>query len=681
VSDSMTVPPADARNELYDVKVVRDVRIPTAEPGITLSADLFLPDKDSQVPALVTVLPYRKDAAAGIIGWPLHRWFASRGYACLLVDFRGTGSSDGEQRPPFDPSEADDGVDAVEWAAAQAWCDGNVGMWGHSYGAIMSMRTAGRRPPHLKAILPVMGMLDPERDFVHPAGKRGMNSLASWGMHTLLNQLLPPLYQYGTADEQRRWRNRLHHTEPYLLDLVRHGPNAPVWRSRVVDASPIAIPTFCVGGWRDLFCDGTVRAYEQIDAPKKLLVGPWMHTMPHNSPFHPIDFHTLALRWWDQWLSGIDTGLMDERPVTLYVQGEPPQWFQFTSWPPSKSEMQWATAGNTTLTPRTSKTDPEVQAEHDDVVGECESDPTVGALSGLSGAPTSGFGLPLDQHDDDMRSLSATSAPLSADIVVSGRPAATVRLATGSSEDRIIVRLVDVDPRGRSTLITDGVASSPPGKPKTVSLTPTCYRIRAGHRLRLIVSDADFPRLWPAVRSGDNGHILRLTGADLTLPIMSEADGVEISLAQPDRIASEPQFLGQQPHWSITRDLINDGIEVALGEGLADHTPGQEHALEVVRSTSAKVRRDSPEGARLHGKATATARMGTGETIVIRLELHMNQTTVVATGQVSIDGTTIFSHRWDALTDGNDPDRPVASMNGNQCPKDATPEHRHRRTR
>src|SRR5262245_51478485 len=119
------------------IRVVDDVRIP-AGGSFSLSGTLYLPPGAGPFPALVTVVPYRKDAASGVFYGPVLRWFARRGYAGLLVDFRGTGSSDGRQRPPFDPAEADDGVAAVEWAAGQPWSSGRVGMWGHSYGAIMS---------------------------------------------------------------------------------------------------------------------------------------------------------------------------------------------------------------------------------------------------------------------------------------------------------------------------------------------------------------------------------------------------------------------------------------------------------------------------------------------------------------------------------------------------------------
>lgn len=414
------------------VTVVRDVRIPTADPQVTLPADLVLPVGGGEVPALVTVLPYRKDAVWGILDRETFRWYAEHGYGCVLVDLRGTGSSDGVLRSPFDPDEADDGVTAVEWAAEQPWCSGAVGMWGASYGAVTAMRTAARRPPPLKAILPVVGMVDPERDFVHPCGVRGgLDPVASWGTQQLLYQLLPPLHNSESAIEQRRWRDRLRYAEPSLVDLVRLGPGDPAWRSRAVDPASIRVPAFCIGGWLDLFCDGTVRAYEQISAPKKLLIGPWMHDIPDQSPFEPVDFRGLSLRWWDHWLKGMANGVMEEPPVTLYLQGEKPRWRQFASWPPADGQVRFATHADTTLRPESLAAPPSGSTVRDRVIAEHPCDPTAGAVSGLHGAPVDECQLPPDQNSDDMRALTCATGPLPGDLTIAGRAQVIVRLASG----------------------------------------------------------------------------------------------------------------------------------------------------------------------------------------------------------------------------------------------------------
>lgn len=637
----------------YGVELMRDVRIPTADAGVTLSADLFLPVGAGAVPALVTVLPYRKDGPAGIGAAANLRWFAARGYASMLVDFRGTGSSDGHQRPPFDPNEAEDGVVAVEWAARQPWCTGNVGMWGASYGAVMAMRTASRRPPHLKAIVPIMGALDLERDLVHPGGNHGcLAAVASWSVRTLINQLLPPLEGFDTPEQQRRWQRRLRDMEPWLLDLFRHGPGHPVWRSRLIDETAIDVPTFCIAGWRDLFCEATIRAYECINAPKKLLVGPWMHTTPDISPFEAVDQSQLLLRWWDRWLTGGDNGVMDEPAITLYEQGRSPQWRQFTSWPPAGKDAHFATTTGTAL--RASSTVPALERhlERDDVIAEYQPDPTVGPLSGLWGFPTTGFGLPPDQHEDDMRSLTVTSDALPHDLVITGRPQAFVSIALGSTVIRVIGRLTDVDPDGRSTLITMGITSDlPPSGICEVAMAPTSYRVPSGHRIRVALSDADFPRLWPAEAhpgSQEHADVLRVVGVAVTLPTIEDSEGETVTLPAADPTDPErPAFaVRARPLWNITRDRIDGGVTVAFGQELESHTPNQEHLLELTHEMSATVRRSSPATARVHGVSTGLVKMATGEEVLARVELHMSRESMTAEGRVDIDGITTFSRQW-----------------------------------
>jgi hypothetical protein len=624
----VTRAPGDAR---YDVEVHRDVRIPTGDPGITLSADVFRPVRVDAAPALLTLLPYRKDAGAGMANEPALRRLAGHGYPSVLVDFRGTGSSDGRQRPPFDPGEADDGVAAVEWAVSQPWCDGNVGMWGHSYGAVMALRTAGRQPPGLRAIIPVMGMTDPGREFVHPTGRRGcLASLAQWATDTLLNQLLPPLHDFGSAEQQRRWQERLH-TEPWLLDLFRHGPDDPVWSARAIDVDRITVPTFCVAGWRDLFCDGTISAFERIRAPKRLLAGPWMHTMPEDSPFVPVDFPALALRWWRHWLDGIDTGLLDEPAVTVYRQGGAGGWEQFDSWPPAGHEQRFVTTG-TAL----SRSDQPVCT--DSVVAERTPDPTVGALSGLSGLPTTGFGLPLDQHDDDARCLAVTSAPLPDDLHIAGRTSVTVWADSGRRS--LVIRLADVDRHDRSVLVSSGVLTK--GRQRT-ELTPTRYTVPAGHRIRVVVDGGDFPRLWPV-----GGGPVRLRSVEIRIPVVPAEQVTATVLPRAGEPADESST--QEPLWRITRDLVHDSMTVTVGELLVTRSPGDGHLLRMRRELAATVRQYPAVETDVLGSTTAQVELTAGTTVDVEIALHLTDHEIAVEGRAYVDGAPVFTHHWAATT-------------------------------
>ncbi|MFD4252439.1 CocE/NonD family hydrolase [Amycolatopsis thermoflava] len=638
--------------DLYDVRVVRDVRIPTRDGHGSLGADLFLPITEAPVPALVTLLPYRKDAFAGIGGFSTYRWFARHGYATVLADLRGTGSSDGPRHPPFDPREGDDGAALVEWAGRQDWCSGSVGMWGVSYGAMTALRTAERGPKALRAILPVMGMLDPELDFVHPGGIRGaLGPLGIWSLDTLLGHLLPPLSPAGGVD-RRRWLERLEQDEPYLLDLFRHGPGHPSWRSRHIDASRIEVPTFCVAGWRDLFCEGTIRAYEAISAPKKLLVGPWMHTIPHESPFEAIDFHQLALDWWSAWLGEPGAEVERDGRVVLYVQGEQPRWQVQQSWPPAGDSLTWCATADNGLQ-RVDGISSIAEAAH--LGAGYRRDPTVGALSGLWGVPTAGFGLPLDQHDDDLRSCHFTSRPLSNHLTIGGRMSVTVTLPKEPVLDRLVVKVTDVDPHGRSILVAAGAAAihrSPATNGSArrtvrIELPPTAYEVAAGHRLRLVLAHDDFPRLWP---DGSTGDSFVLIGAELRLPVLTDEGRTVMPAAPACSDQNERLSLHNRSRWDLVRSPIQDAVAVTIVHDTSAYTPTKDHVLTVdSRVTATASGQDA--SANVHGVAKAVIRSSQHESATVRVDLVVTPTSATATGEVSMDGVRVFAKSWTAFTD------------------------------
>lgn len=631
----------DFRRVPYDVEVHRDVRIPTSNTGVTLSGDLYLPTGAGPVPALVTVVPYRKDL--GSVYEASLRWFAERGYAGLLANHTGIGSSDGAPHLPWGPGEADDAVAVVEWAAGQQWCDGAVGMWGHSHGGFTSLRAASRHLPQLKAIVALMNAADIEHDIMHPDGARGdFVRLASWGAEMLMQQLLPPMVNHTSAKEQRRWRRRLRETEPFVVDLARLGPGHSGWRDRVIDTTAINTPTLCVGGWQDSYPEAVIRVYEQIAGPKKLLVGPWGHTLPEGSLIQPIAFRTIALRWWDYYLRDVENGVMDEPPITVYVQGSEPGWRSYASWPPPSKELLLSTGSDTKLTePSADATSPRA------AIAEHLPDPTTGALSGLRGVGLGGFGLPLDQHDDDMRAVTATSTHLAEDILICGRPEVTVRLAEAGRDDiattaaveRLVVRLTEVDSEGRSTFITSGVlCSDEPTDMYRVVLWPTAYRIRAGNRLRVVLSDSDFPRLMPLPAPCS----FRVAHIELATPTLPEDAGTPVDMPN-----IPPPALQRPPHWTITRDHGYHGIEVAIERSTPATSTAEGHQIETYMRTCARVRRDAPDAALITGERKIVARMRTGETMRVTVIVRCSQTAFWARCELAIDDITTYTRTWD----------------------------------
>jgi uncharacterized protein len=632
MSISFHAPPVPTTKR-YQVTIVHDVRIPTAEPGVTLSADVYRPLTDDPVPALVTVMPYRKDYIAGATYEAPARWFAERGYASAVVDMLGTGSSDGVRRPEFDPGDGDDAVAAIDWIARQRWCDGAIGMWGMSYAANTTLRAASRQPPPLRAIIAVAHGLDASRQSVHPDGARGdLHALANRGTSLLLQQLLPPLVDYATPDAQRRWRQRLHDTEPVLLDYARHGLDDPLWSARAIDGTTIVAPALCVGGWRDAFVDGLVETYERIRVPKRLIIGGWGHLLPQDSVFGPIDFLTVALRWWDQWLRGVDRGMLAEPAVVLSLDGA---FHGYRSWPPVRSTTALVADGGTLVPAPVAYQSPTWSP-----VGLHTPDATVGTLRGLPGLGLGESCPPQDQHDDDIRSVCATGEPLREDILIGGRPEVTVHVEP--AVPRLAVRLCAVDPQGRSTLVSAGVLRPhPEDTGHRVVLRPVHHRVRAGDRLRVAVGDADFPRLTPLT----GAPAFRVIGLTLSLPV------VPGGLAAPVEL---PTLMDYRPtgaaltSWTIARDLAQDAAEVRVTTEAAHAVSRDGHRYHVRGALRATVPAAAPEAAQVEGTQSAEVHLTSGERITATARVRCTQDTLWAYGEVTIDGVPLAVRTWHA---------------------------------
>ncbi len=634
---------------IYDVEVVRNILIPLRNEGCDLAADLFLPRGAPPGPALVTLLPYHKDGEVGIEQWSANRYFAARGYATLLADFRGTGSSGGRARPPLDLGDAEDGAAVVQWTAAQPWCDGRVGMWGRSQGGMIALQTATLRPPALKAIVAIGAFIDAELDVVHPRGLRGCLTPLGWGITNLLRQLMPPLTMDAAGRWERIWRERLDVVEPYLLDLYRHAPGDPGWRERAVDVSGVEVPTFCVTGWRDVFLDASLRAFERISAPKKLLLGPWMHARPDEAPADAIDFLAAMATWWDHWLRGIDNGTEREPPLTVFIQGAG-EWRRFHVWPATEP-LLLRTGAEGHLGQPTDDTRATVPG-----VVSVPADPTVGVGSGLWYYPSPGWGFPTDQADDDRRSAAFTTAPLAEPLRILGRARVRVRLhaATGA-RGTVVAKLADVDPRGRSVIIAAGAKPAHEADRDgllTIELTPTAYEVQPRHALRLALAGADFPRLWPdpeptplAIVCGSHHHATRLELP--TAPGQHGGDTSEPLPPVPPPGLPPQVILSQPPRYTVGRELIDDAATVSIQSNRLIRSIDGVSTVRLDHLVSATVPRSRPSGARLSGVSAAEITTPDGP-IRVRAEALVTGAYATARGEIAVGEQEIFRRTWTA---------------------------------
>ena len=363
-----TPPPLYDREPTYhDIKQERDVMVPMRD-GTNLCLDVYRPDTNKKLPALLSIAPHNKDLQSPEIcemagpqpAWsPLWvgaqeagdtKYLVSRGYIHVIGNPRGVGKSeDGQTGPAVHFGEPNyDNYDLVEWIAGQSWCDGNVGMLGISAFAGNQFTTAMAQPPHLKAIFPYDSTwMYPFRDylpggllhlFVYLLDQLNVNHLVRRKPEALPQELEnlwetamnnPDYKMYGHVYNVLTQKGQ--HTPPFFHLLLNPYDKRGSAEKAEENANKIKIPVYTGTGWYaysyKLHLEGCQNWFAQVKGPKKL-----MFTGPSHleRPWHA--FHSEILRWYDYWLKGIDTGIMEEPAVKYWVMGES-KWRSADDWP------------------------------------------------------------------------------------------------------------------------------------------------------------------------------------------------------------------------------------------------------------------------------------------------------------------------------------------------------------
>jgi len=511
--------------------------------GVKLAARIWLPENAERhpVPAIFNYCPYFARLFTRSGDDARFPYFASQGYACVRVDIRGSGDSEGLPMDEYVKQEQDDGVEIIRWIASQAWCSGSVGMEGISWSGFNSLQVAARRPPALKAIITHCSTDDRYADDAHYKGGCIVNDMFGWGTVFLAIQGQPSDPDITGRETWREdWLKRLNAVEFNLDSRFDHPHRDEFWKhgSVIEDYGQITCPVYAVGGWVDAYKNSIFRLLGGLTVPRKGLVGPWTHIYPHEGvPGPAIDYLDEALRWWDHWLKGAPTGIMDEPMLRVWMQdksatpGEPTvpgYWAAEDVWPSRRlTERTYFLNGDAGL-----------QASAPSA-GELHLDPvqTVGSASGAwcpSGAGAADdldTELPSDQRMDDGRSLAFDSEPLDRSFEILGACALTLEVAVDKPVAFLAVRLNEVSVGGESSRVTYGIlnlchresdaepAPLVPGQRYTVRVPfdNAAHRFHAGNRLRVSISTTYWPLILPAPEP------VRLTvfaGASrLTLPV------------------------------------------------------------------------------------------------------------------------------------------------------------------
>jgi putative CocE/NonD family hydrolase len=513
------------------LRELENVWVPVSD-GTRLAARLFLPEdaEEHPVPALLEYIPYRKRDTSRAGDDAVHRPLASHGYACVRADIRGSGDSDGLPQDEYVRREQDDAVELIAWLAAQPWCSGAVGMFGISWGGFSALQVAARRPPALKAIITHCSTDDRFRVDAHYAGGCINEAMFLWGSSWTTQGLLPPDPEVVGDGWREQWLERLESRGFYVGDWLSHQHRDAFWKHGSVaeDYSAIECAVYAVGGWVDPYRSTVGRLLEHLTCPRKGLVGPWGHQYPQSgSPGPVIDWLPEALRWWDHWLKGVDTGVMEEPMYRVWLQHAPAsrgdtevpgRWVAEDTWPSPRvrDEAYVVTASGL------------ADGEQAEVAHVLEPAQTVGRT-----APRwhviDPDELPGEQRPDDERSLTFDSPPLAEAVEILGTPTVEVVVAVDRPVALLAVRLNEVGPGGASRRVTYGLlnlthrdghdAPSPlePGRRYRVrvELEHCAHRFAPDSRLRLAFSSSYWPTVWPSpepvrltVISGDGRLVL-----------------------------------------------------------------------------------------------------------------------------------------------------------------------------
>ncbi len=506
--------------------------------GVTLAADVFLPEQTGKYPVILIRTPYAKEGNQGEAVS-----FAQRGYAVVAEDVRGRFESDGEWYAFR--NEAEDGDESISWAAQQPWSNGQVVTMGGSYLAIDQWLAATRLNPHLVAMVTLVSPSDLYADAIHLGGALELGTSLTWsigtGRRTRLFEGLklvswPEIFRYlpvewaaGTAG----------YTPRFYRDWIDHPARDAYWQGmswREVYPK-LGIPVFHVGGWFDIFQVGTLENFEKMAeqaspaarGAQRLVVGPWAHGAfgpkvgeVDFGPQSRIDLREKYLRWLDHYVKGVPNGAERDSPVEIFVMGSR-EWRKEPSWPPAEirptlyflhsSGKANSASGDGALSGGVPEDEPPDRFEYD----PANPVPTHGG--GNCCSPQLLPWGPMDQREVEARRdvLVYSTPPLEENLEVTG-PIEVRLFASSSARDTDwTAKLVDVAPDGFGMNLTDGILRGrfrqsfersellEPGKVEAfvIQAGSTSNLYLKGHRIRLEISSSNFPRFSRNTNTGN----------------------------------------------------------------------------------------------------------------------------------------------------------------------------------
>jgi len=505
--------------------------------GIRLDADVYRPDADGEFPVLLMRQPYGRAIASTVVyAHPI--WYASHGYIVVIQDVRGRGSSEGTFR--LFENDIEDGEDTIHWASGLPGSNGTVGMYGFSYQGMTQLYAAAKRPEPLKVLCPAMLGYDLYADWAYEGDAFCLQASLGWAMQLAAEtarregnldayQTLYTAAQTAlTCDPVSGNSDILNALAPdsFYHDWLAHPTPDEYWeilspRQYIQD---VDVPMLHIGGWYDTYLRGTIRCYQErarcSQALQQLWIGPWAH-IPWGQQVGQLNFGVhansiiddLQIQWFDHFLKGKDTAIVDDDPVHLFEMGRN-EWRSLPIWPSTSPTTLFLNStglasiqqSSGTLSIERSSTSTAASVPDTIVHDPWRPVPSTG---GHASIPTG----PMNRAAVDCRSdvLTYTSPPLEEEWRIAGDISVDITCSADAGSFDLCAVLSDVYPDGRVFNITEGykrivaatdqtssmheLHSLAPDDVQTyqISLQPTCVAIPAGNAIRLSISAASFP--------------------------------------------------------------------------------------------------------------------------------------------------------------------------------------------
>lgn len=569
----------------------------TLSDGCRLAARMWMPAdaEDDPVPAILEYLPYRKRDGTATRDELTHPYFAGHGYACIRVDMRGNGESDGLMEDEYLPQEQDDALEVIDWITSQPWCSGTVGIIGISWGGFNGLQIAERTPEALKAIITIASTDDRYADDIHYKGGCLLYENLGWSATMLAFSSRPPDPTLVGERWRDMWMHRLNNEPLLIINWLKHQRRDDFWKHGSVceNFGAIKAAVLSVGGWGDAYSNAVPRLIEGLSSPARAITGPWHHKYPHFAYPEPrIGFLQECLRWWDQFLKGEEQGCLEDplyraymlesvRPASFYPERDG-RWIAEDSWPSSQIEQRQFRLNSDGLAME--------QGETATLMVNSPLD--IGAHAGEFCPYDPNSQCPTEQRTEDAGSLVFDSDPLEERIEIFGAPVAKLRLSADQVQANVCVRLCDVAPDGSSTRVSYGVlnlchrdshkhpSALEPGKAYDieVQLDDIAWAFPPGNRMRVAISTSYWPMIWPSpvkatlsVEAGESTFMLPVRAPrDESIRPFEEAEAAPPRNLEVLTPASRDQRVERDLRTGVVteRMVVENGLEHDLNTGL-----------------------------------------------------------------------------------------------------------------